>query len=111
MAEPVRLSRGNFASMYWTLAQMVTHHASNGCPLRPGDLIGSGTVSGPAKENRGCLLELTWRGTEPVELPTGETRRFLEDGDEVILRGWAEAPGSAPHRVGRMPRDSTQAEK
>jgi fumarylacetoacetase len=93
MVEPVRLSRGNFASMYWTLAQMVTHHASNGCPLRPGDLIGSGTVSGPAKENRGCLLELTWRGTEPVELPTGETRRFLEDGDEVILRGWAEAPG------------------
>jgi fumarylacetoacetase len=93
MAEPVRLSRGNFASMYWTLAQMVTHHASNGCPLQPGDLIGSGTVSGPSKENRGCLLELTWRGTEPVELPTGETRRFLEDGDEVILRGWAEAPG------------------
>jgi fumarylacetoacetase len=92
MKEPVRVSRSNFASMYWTLAQMVTHHASNGCPLRPGDLIGSGTVSGPAKENRGCLLELTWRGTEPVELPTGETRRFLEDGDEVILRGWAEAP-------------------
>ena len=81
--------------MYWTLAQMVTHHASNGCPLRPGDLIGSGTVSGPMKENRGCLLELTWRGTEPVELPTGEMRRFLEDGDEVILRGWAEAPGFA----------------
>jgi fumarylacetoacetase len=93
MNEPVRLSRGNFASMYWTLAQMVTHHASNGCPLRPGDLIGSGTASGPRKENRACLLELTWRGTEPVELPTGETRRFLEDGDEVILRGWAEAPG------------------
>jgi fumarylacetoacetase len=93
MKEPVRLSRGNFASMYWTLSQMVTHHASNGCPLRPGDLIGSGTVSGPMKENRGCLLELTWRGTEPVELPTGEMRRFLEDGDEVILRGWAEAPG------------------
>jgi fumarylacetoacetase len=93
MNEPVRLSHGNFASMYWTLAQMVTHHASNGCPLRPGDLIGSGTVSGPMKENRGCLLELAWRGTEPIELPTGETRRFLEDGDEVILRGWAEAPG------------------
>ena len=93
MKEPVPLSRGNFASMYWTLSQMLTHHASNGCPLRPGDLIGSGTVSGPMKENRGCLLELTWRGTEPVELPTGETRRFLEDGDEVTLRGWAEAPG------------------
>lgn len=93
MREPVRLSRASFASMYWTLAQMIAHHTSNGCPLRPGDLIGSGTVSGPAKENRGCLLELTWRGTEPVELPTGETRRFLEDGDEVILRGWCEAPG------------------
>jgi fumarylacetoacetase len=93
MTEPVRLSRGNFASMYWTLAQMVAHHASNGCPLRAGDLIGSGTISGPAKENRGCLLELTWRGSEPIDLPNGETRRFLEDGDEVILRGWAEAPG------------------
>jgi fumarylacetoacetase len=92
-SEPVRISRGNFASMYWTLAQMVAHHASNGCPLKPGDLIGSGTVSGPEKENRGCLLELTWRGTEPLQLPSGETRRFLEDGDEVILRGYCEAPG------------------
>ena len=111
MAEPMRLSRGNFASMYWTLAQMVTHHASNGCPLRPGDLIGSGTVSGPAKENRGCLLELTWRGTEPVELPTGETRRFLEDGDEVILRGWAEAPGVRRIGLGECRGTVTQAEK
>jgi fumarylacetoacetase len=92
-SEPVRLSRGNFASMYWTLAQMVAHHASNGCPLKPGDLIGSGTVSGPEKENYGCLLELTWRGTEPLQLPGGETRRFLENGDEVILRGYCEAPG------------------
>ena len=93
MAGPMRLSRSHFASMYWTLAQMVAHHTSNGCNIRPGDLIGSGTVSGPEKGNRGCLLELTWRGSEPVDLPTGETRRFLEDGDEVILRGWCEAPG------------------
>jgi fumarylacetoacetase len=93
MQEPVLLSRGDFGSMYWTLAQMVAHHASNGCPIRAGDLIGSGTVSGPEKINRGCLLELTWRGSEPIELPTGETRRFLEDGDEVILRGYCEAPG------------------
>jgi fumarylacetoacetase len=93
MAGPVRVSRSHFASLYWTLAQMVAHHASNGCPLRAGDLIGSGTVSGPDKENRGCLLELTWRGSEPLELPTGELRRFLEDGDEVTLRGWCEAPG------------------
>jgi len=93
MAEPVRLSRSQFSSLYWTLSQMVAHHASNGCPLRPGDLIGSGTVSGPDKENRGCLLELAWRGADPVKLPTGELRKFLEDGDEVILRGWCEAPG------------------
>jgi fumarylacetoacetase len=92
-SEPVRLSRGSFASMYWTLPQMVVHHASNGCPLKPGDLIGSGTVSGPANENYGCLLELTWRGAHPIQLPGGETRRFLEDGDEVILRGYCEAPG------------------
>jgi fumarylacetoacetase len=93
MTEHVRISRGNFRSMYWTLAQMVAHHTSNGCNIRPGDLIGSGTVSGPEKSNRGCLLELTWRGTEPLELPGGEVRRFLEDGDEIILRGWCEAPG------------------
>jgi fumarylacetoacetase len=93
MAGPMRVSRSHFASLYWTLSQMVAHHASNGCPLRPGDLIGSGTVSGPTKENRGCLLELTRRGTEPLELPTGEVRKFLEDGDEVSLRGWCAAPG------------------
>jgi len=93
MGEPVRLSGSNFRSLYWTLAQMIAHHTSNGCNLRAGDLIGSGTVSGPEKGNRGCLLELAWKGTEPVELPTGETRRFLEDGDEVTLRGWCEAPG------------------
>jgi fumarylacetoacetase len=93
MPGPMRISCGKFAQLYWTLSQMVAHHSSNGCNLRPGDLIGSGTVSGPEKENRGCLLEATWRGTEPIELPTGEQRRFLEDGDEVILRGWCEAPG------------------
>jgi fumarylacetoacetase len=93
MPGPMRLSHSSFGAMYWTLAQMVAHHSSNGCNLRPGDLIGSGTVSGLEKGNRGCLLELTWRGTEPIELRTGETRRFLEDGDEVILRGWCEAPG------------------
>jgi fumarylacetoacetase len=93
MAQPTRISRGNFRSLYWTLAQMVAHHTSNGCNIRPGDLIGSGTVSGPDKVNRGSLLEVTWRGSEPLQLPDGETRRFLEDGDEVILRGWCEAPG------------------
>jgi fumarylacetoacetase len=93
MAEAVRISRGSFTSMYWTIAQMIAHHASNGCPIRPGDLIGSGTVSGPEKSQRGCLLELTWKGTEDLELPTGETRAFLSDGDEVIFRGWCEAAG------------------
>jgi fumarylacetoacetase len=93
MPKPTRVSHGDFSSMYWTLPQMVAHHSSNGCPLRPGDLIGSGTVSGPEKQNRGCLLELTWRGAEPLALPSGEIRRFLEDGDEVILKGFCEAPG------------------
>jgi fumarylacetoacetase len=98
MAEPVRLSRAFFKDMYWTLGQMVAHHTSNGCPLRPGDLIASGTVSGPEKENRGCLLELTWRGSEPLRLPNGEQRTFLEDGDEVILTGYCVREGFA--RVG-----------
>ena len=93
MSEPVRLSRGNFRDMYWNVAQLVTHHASNGCNLQPGDLLASGTVSGPTKDSRGCLLELTWRGTEPIELPSGEQRRFLEDGDEVIMRGYCEREG------------------
>jgi fumarylacetoacetase len=90
---PWRVSVGSFAAMYWTLAQLVAHHTSNGCNLRPGDLLASGTVSGPTKESRGCLLERTWRGTEPLELPTGESRRFLEDGDEVIMRAWCVREG------------------
>ena len=95
---PHRLSRGRMADLYWTPAQLLAHHTSNGCNLRPGDLFASGTISGPAKDSRGCLLELTWRGAEPVALPTGETRKFLEDGDEVIMRGWCERPGAA--RIG-----------
>ena len=89
----MRLSRGNFRDMYWTVSQLVAHHTSNGCNLRPGDLLASGTISGPDKDARGCLLELAWRGTEPVSLPDGETRKFLEDGDEVILRGYCEREG------------------
>jgi fumarylacetoacetase len=96
--ESVALSRGNFSDMYWTLAQLIAHHASNGCNLRPGDLLASGTVSGPGKGSRGCLLELTWRGSEPLELPGGESRRFLEDGDEVTFRAHAEREGFA--RIG-----------
>ena len=89
----VVLGRSNFRDMYWTMAQMLTHHASNGCNLRAGDLLASGTVSGADKTARGCLLELTSRGTDPVVLPTGEQRKFLEDGDEVILRGFCELDG------------------
>lgn len=91
---PFRLSRVNFSSLYWTFGQLLAHHASNGCNLSPGDLLGSGTVSGPTRDSRGCLLEYTWRGTDPLRLPNGEQRRFLADGDEVILRGYAERPGA-----------------
>ena len=95
---PHRLSRGTMADLYWTPAQMFTHHTSNGCNLQPGDLFASGTISGPGKDSRGCLLELTWRGSEPLTLPTGETRKFLEDGDEVIMRGFCERTGAT--RIG-----------
>ncbi|MBX6330330.1 MAG: fumarylacetoacetase [Gemmatimonadaceae bacterium] len=97
-APPACVSRVSFTTMYWTFAQMLAHHTSNGCNLRPGDLIASGTVSGEAPDSRGCLLERTWRGQEPLELPGGEVRRFLEDGDEVILRGYCEREGAV--RIG-----------
>jgi len=93
-----RVSRGSFTDMYWTVAQLVAHHTSNGCNLQPGDLLASGTVSGPTPESRGCLLEQSWKGTEPLTLPNGETRTFLEDGDEVVLRGYCERAGYA--RIG-----------
>lgn len=95
---PFLVSRGDFRDMYWTFAQMLAHHASNGCNLRPGDLLASGTVSGRERDSAGCLLERTWRGTEPLELPTGETRRFLEDGDAVLIRAFCEREGAA--RIG-----------
>jgi fumarylacetoacetase len=91
--EPMILGRSNFHDMYWTMAQMLTHHASNGCNLQPGDLLASGTVSGSDKTARGSLLELTLRGKEPVMLPTGEQRKFLEDDDEIILSGYCEKNG------------------
>jgi fumarylacetoacetase len=95
---PSRLSTASLADMYWTAAQMLTHHTSNGCNLRPGDLFASGTVSGPDKGSQGCMLELTRRGTEPVVLPTGEERKFLHDGDEIILRAYFQREGAA--RIG-----------
>ena len=95
---PFRVSKGNFKEMYWTVAQMLTHHASNGCNLRPGDLLGSGTISGPTPDSRGCLLERTSGGKEKLKLPSGEERTFLEAGDEVSFRGWCERKGYA--RIG-----------
>ncbi|MCK8784092.1 fumarylacetoacetase [Roseomonas sp. NAR14] len=93
-AAPARLTATEFAGLYWTPAQLVAHHASNGCNLLPGDLLGSGTCSGPTDDSRACLAEILLGG--PVTLPNGETRRFLEDGDEVIFRAKAHAPGAVP---------------
>jgi fumarylacetoacetase len=93
MDKAVRISRSNLRNLYWTPAQLVTHHASNGCNLQPGDLLGSGTVSGPEGESLGCLLELTRNGREPISLVAGEQRGFLEDGDEVVFRGYCQRDG------------------
>jgi fumarylacetoacetase len=92
-SDAARLSRGNLRDLYWTVAQLLTHQTSNGCNLQPGDLLASGTISGPRDEARGCLLEITRRGAEPVTLPTGEQRSFLADGDEITLRGYCERTG------------------
>lgn len=98
---PVCISRGSFQYMYWTIAQMLTHHTSNGCNLRPGDLLASGTVSGAEVGTQGCLLELTQRGTQPITLPTGEVRSFLVEEDEVILYGYCEKEGYAKISLGK----------
>ena len=90
---PMKLSHSNAHDLYWTMTQMLTHHASNGCNMQAGDLIASGTISGATKDSLGSLIELTWRGTEPLSLPSGETRKFLEDGDEVIMTGFCEREG------------------
>ena len=90
---PVGIGRSSLRELYWTVAQLLTHHTSNGCNLRPGDILGTGTVSGPADDNRGCLLELTSNGRQPLTLPGGEERGYLVDGDEVTLRGYCEREG------------------
>jgi fumarylacetoacetase len=97
MSEPQVICRSNFRHLYWSLAQQVAHHTVNGCPLLPGDLLASGTISGPTADSWGSLLELTWRGTKPLTLTSGETRRFLEDGDRVTMRAWCQGDG---YRVG-----------
>ena len=95
---PQRLSLSNFRHSYWTVSQLVTHHTVNGCNLNPGDLLGSGTQSGPAPEEAGSLLELTEGGKKSIALSNGEQRVFMEDGDAIIMRGWAQKEGVA--RVG-----------
>src|SRR5690606_4382936 len=90
---PVRLAVGRTRDLYWTFGQMLAHHTSKGCNPRTGDLSASGTISGPEEESGGCLLEPTRGGTRPIRLPSGEERTFLEDGDEVILRGYCERDG------------------
>jgi fumarylacetoacetase len=90
---PASLAQSNFRHSYWTVAQLLAHHTVNGCVLRPGDLLGSGTQSGPAAEEAGSLLELTMGGKQPLHLPNGEQRVFLEDCDRVVMRGWAVRPG------------------
>ena len=97
MKEPFRIARTNFQNLYWSISQQLAHHTVGGCNLKPGDLLASGTISGPEEESRGCLLERTWRGSKPIELPGGETRKWLENGDTLTIRGWCQGDG---YRVG-----------
>jgi len=91
------ICRTNFKYMYWSSVQQLVHHASSGCAMNVGDLLGSGTISGPEKHQRGSLLEISWNGSEPIELPGGAKRTFLEDGDQLVMRGWCQGEG---YRVG-----------
>jgi fumarylacetoacetase len=97
MDAPHIITRTNFQNLYWSVAQQLAHHTVNGCNLQPGDLLASGTISGPTEESRGCMLELSWRGANPLKLPNGETRKWLEDGDTLTITGWCEGDG---YRVG-----------
>ncbi len=97
MNEAQSISRTNFKYMYWSSVQQLMHHASSGCAMNVGDLLGSGTISGPEKDQRGSLLEISWNGTEPLELPGGIKRSFLEDGDSLVMRGWCQGDG---YRIG-----------
>lgn len=98
MREPASICTTSYRHAYWTIAQMVAHHTVNGCNLQPGDLFGTGTLSGPTLDQAGALIELTQGGKQPLALPGGETRSWLLDGDAVIIRGWCERPGAA--RIG-----------
>lgn len=93
MSQPMRLTATNFQNMYWNMAQQLAHHTSNGTAMRPGDLCGSGTISGSAEDSRGSMLEICWKGTKPITLPDGSQRRFFADGDTVTIRGWCQGDG------------------
>ncbi|MFQ5582827.1 MAG: fumarylacetoacetase, partial [Calditrichia bacterium] len=95
--ESQRISLSNFKFMYWNICQQLAHHTVTGCNVRPGDLMASGTISGPTPDSYGSMLELAWRGTKPIKLANGEERKFLEDGDTVIMTGWCQGEG---YRVG-----------
>src|SRR3989440_1211226 len=97
LAVPHLITRTNFQNLYWSIAQQLAHHTVNGCNLQPGDLLASGTISGATEESLGCMLELTWRGANPLTLPNGETRKWLEDGDRLTITGWAQGDG---YRIG-----------
>ena len=97
MSGPQTITQSNSLNLYWSIAQQLAHHTAGGCNLQPGDLLASGTISGPAENGRGSMLELTWRGANPLQLPNGETRKWLEDGDRLTISGWCEGEG---YRVG-----------
>ena len=94
---PHVITRTNFQNLYWSISQQLAHHTVNGCNLQPGDLLASGTISGATEASRGCMLELTWRGANPLKLPTGEERKWLEDGDTLSITGWCQGDG---YRIG-----------
>jgi fumarylacetoacetase len=97
LTTPHLITRTNFQNLYWSISQQLAHHTVNGCNLQPGDLLASGTISGATEESRGCMLELSWRGANPLKLPNGETRKWLEDGDTLAIIGWCEGDG---YRIG-----------
>lgn len=97
MDAPQTISRSNMKHLYWSIGQMLAHHTVTGCNMRPGDLCGTGTISGPTEDSLGSMLELTWRGERPIQLPGGETRTFLQDGDTVTMKGYCQGNG---YRIG-----------
>jgi fumarylacetoacetase len=97
MKSPQVITRSNFQNLYWSISQQLAHHTVGGCNLQPGDLLASGTISGPTEESRGCMLELTWRGANPLKLSSGEERKWLEDGDTLTITGWCDG---GDYRIG-----------